>query len=126
MPKVAFINAFSSGHTDTASFAAIVDGEQFLYQINGTMNLAELKAAQFVVTGTPKGEPIELHTSNKYLIQMLEYNENGWVKNAVKNSEDVKELRDAVIEHGDLLIIPDKVTDGMEIAKQLARSQQER
>ena len=126
MPKVAFINAFSTGHTDTASFAAIVDGEEFLYQIPGTMNLAELKAAQFVIVGTPQSEALELHTANKYLVSMLEYGEEGWVKNAVKNKEDIEELREAVIAHGNILVIPDKVTEGMEAAKALARSKQER
>lgn len=126
MSKTAFINAFSTGHTETASFAAIVDGEKFLYQIPGTMNQAELRAAQFVIMGTPAGEAVEIHTSNKYLISMLEYSENGWVKNAVKNKEEIEELREAATKHGNVLLIMDKVTDGMIAARELARSKQER
>lgn len=126
MPKTAYINAFSTGHTKTASFAAIVDGEKFLYKIPGTMNQAELRAAQFVISGTPDGDPIELHTSNKYLISMLEYSKDGWVKNAVKNQEEITELRTAASKHGDVLLIHDKVTDGMLQARELARSKQER
>ncbi len=122
MPTVAFINAFSNGHTETATFAAIIDGNEFVYQIPGTLNLAEIKAAQFVVMGVPKGNPIELHTSNKYLIEMMEYGASGWVKNAVKNPDDIEELRKVVIDHGNLLIVPDKVTDGMETARKLARA----
>ena len=126
MPKTAFINAFSTGHTETASFAAVVEGEKFLYKIPGTMNQAELRAAQFVIAGTPRGEAIELHTSNKYLISMLEYSEDGWVKNAVKNKEEIEELREAAIAHGNVLLVHDKVTEGMMQARELARSKQER
>jgi ribonuclease HI len=116
----AYINAFSTGKTKTAKFAVLLeDGESFIYEIEGSMNAAEIYAARFVINGTDKN--LEIFTSSKYLITMLEKKDGDWAKNAVKNKELIQSLRDEVSSCNALSIEFDKDSDEMKKARELAR-----
>jgi len=62
---------------------------------NLTMNQVELLAIKFAILGAqlPAGDSITITTPNPYAADMLEQNDDGWVKVAKSNKELVEEIR---------------------------------
>lgn len=121
----AYVNAYV---VDTlASFAVLIEGKTYIYLVsNHTINSAEVLAALFVLKGA-KSQDIEIHTNNRYTLQMLECNKDekgeeifgDWFRKPISNVEIVEQLREKATK--DLKIIIDKESPEMEEVKKLSR-----
>ncbi len=119
-----YANGFASG--DKAAFAIVMDGKKHVYRFTApekaTINAAELTALLYVLKGLHCNTDVKFHTNSKYVQQMVERDEKGWVREAVSNKELIEDIRTLFPTIKSFVVVFDKDSETLLETKKLSRA----
>lgn len=124
-----WINGFSSTKEKRSAFAvslsngnARMDKCYAFGEIAHPANLVSLFGLEFALKAIKDvNTAVELHLANKYVIDMLERDNDGWLKAASANKDVVANIRELLSRFTSFSVVSDKNSDRMVAVRDMAR-----
>lgn len=124
-----WINGFSSAKEQRSAFAvslsngnARMDKCYAFSEIAHQANLVSLFGLEFALKAIKDmNTTIEIHLANKYAIDMLERDNDGWLKAASANKDVVANIRELLLKFTSFTVMSDKNSDRMVAVRDMAR-----